>query len=350
MTMESTYFGTTKKGEKVEEIIIINDNHVSIAVTTFGAILTSVRTPDSDGHISTISLGFNELMDYEEDHPYLGATVGRVANRIARGQFSLAQKKYKLAINNGLNHLHGGLKGFDKQVWKYTKKKNADFCSVTMSHTSPDGDEGYPGNLDVIVKFTLNNRNELIIDYFAKTDQKTIVNLTNHSYWNLKGAGRGTIRDHSIYINANHYLPVDDTSIPTGELASVHDTPFFFLNERRINDDIDCIGGYDHCFALNHPNVKKREMLHGCTVFERSSGRRMEIFTDQPGVQFYTGNFLEGVQTKNGEVNKQEAFALETQNFPDSINQKGFPSAVLNPGKEYKTQTIYKFSVEPKVF
>lgn len=347
MYVEKTSFGMTKEKKKITQITMNNDNHISVSVINFGATLTSLRAPDSSGHVDNITLGFNKLIDYEEEHPYLGATVGRFANRIAKGRFKLGRRVIKLDVNNGPNHLHGGLKGFDKKVWDFKTSEGRDACSVTMSCLSEDGDEGYPGNLKVEVKFTLTNENELKIDYFATTDKTTVINLTNHAYWNLKGAGTGKVHDHSIYINADRYLPIDETSIPTGELATVHNTPFYFLDERKIGEEIDKVNGYDHCYVLNHDEDSPGE-LHACTVFDSENGRRMEVFTDQPGVQFYTGNYLSKVQTINGEVNEQEAFCLETQNFPDSVNRKEFPSPVLKPGEEYKTSTVYKFSFEPR--
>lgn len=348
MYFECTFFGKTREGEKIEQIILNNDNNVSVSVINFGATITSFRTPDSNGHIDNIMLGFNKLIDYEDEHPYIGATVGRYANRIAKGKFKLGNKNYKLATNNGPNHLHGGLKGFDKKIWDFKTEKASDYCAVIMSCTSADGEEGYPGNLSVEVKFTLNNNNELNILYKASTDKKTIINLTNHSYWNLGGAGSGLIHDHSIYINADNYLPVNETLIPTGEINSVHATPFNFLNERRVGDDIEQVGGFDHCYVLNHSENEKK-MIHASTVFCKETGRRMEVLTDQPGMQFYTGNFLDKLQTINGVINKQEAFCLETQNFPDAINQKNFPSPILSPKESYQTSTTYRFSVEPKI-
>ncbi len=348
--IEQQIFGMTREGQPVHKIILKNKNKIRISIINFGAILASVSTPDADGEPGCIALGFNSLTDYENDHPYLGATVGRFANRIKDGTFTLARKKYTLATNNGPNHLHGGNIGFDKKMWDFTVSQTKESSSVSLSLTSPDGEEGYPGELKVNVTYTLNDNNELSIDYLATTDKKTIINLTNHSYWNLKGVGQGTIKNHTLFINADSYLPINETSIPTGEILPVKESPFYFLEERKIGDDIDTINGYDHCYALNHENIKKRTCIHACTTFDSDSGRRLEIYTDQPGLQLYTGNFLNNIQTHNGVVNRQEAFALETQNFPDAPNQKEFPSSVLNPGEEYKTKTIFKFSIEPRKF
>lgn len=345
MYCEKTNFGKTKSGKNIVQITMNNNNNMAISLISFGATLTNVSMPNARGEIQNITLGFNKLVDYEEDHPYLGSTVGRYANRIAKGQFKIGSKKYKLAVNNGPNHLHGGLEGFNKKIWDCQTETGDNHCSATFTYTSSDKEEGYPGNLTVKVTYTLTNLNEIIIDYYATSDATTPVNLTNHAYWNLDGAGAGTIKGHSIYINADNYLPVDDTLIPTGEFASVHGSPFFFLNERPIGDNIDDIDGYDHCYVLNHQDINNRSMIHAATVFSKNSGRRMEVFTDQPGMQFYTGNFLENVKTINGVVNRQEAFALETQNFPDAVNKPNFPSPFIKKGQEYKTRTIYKFTI-----
>lgn len=349
MYVEKTNFGKTKKENKaIIQYIMTNDNNMSVSVINYGATLTQVDVPDSNGEIQNVTLGFSRLSPYEEDHPYLGSLVGRFANRIAKGKFSLDSKEYSLAINNGPNHLHGGIEGFNKKVWDASEERGVNYSSVIFEYLSPDGEENYPGNLKVKVTYTLTNENELVIDYEAQTDKKTILNLTNHAYWNLNGAGEGSITDHLLHLNANYYLPVDETQIPTGTLASVEDTPFSFLHERCIGDCIQEIDGYDHCYVLNHPNIEERKVIHAATAFSRKTGRRLEIFTDQPGIQFYTGNFLDKVQTMNGEVNRQEAFALECQNFPDAINKNNFPSPVLSPNEKYKSRTIYKFSVEQK--
>lgn len=351
MYIEKTNFGKRQADNKaITQYTMTNDNNMSVSVINFGATLTRVDVPDLEGEVQNVTLGFSRLSPYEEDHPYLGALVGRVANRIAKGKFILDSKEYSLAINNGPNHLHGGISGFNKKVWESNEESGSNYSAVIFTYTSPDGEENYPGNLSVKVTYTLTNDNELVIDYEAKTDKKTIVNLTNHAYWNLNGAGEGKITDHLLHINANHYLPVDENLIPTGELTSVEDTPFSFLHERCIGDSIEEVGGYDHCYVLNHPNLEKRKVIHAASAFSRTTGRRLEVFTDQPGIQLYTGNFLDKVQTMNGEVNRQEAFALECQNFPDAINKNHFPSPILNPGETYKTRTIYKFSVEQKTF
>lgn len=346
MYLEKTNFGKTKTGKNIIQITMNNNNNMAISLINYGATLTNVSLPNAKGEIQNITLGFNKLIDYEEEHPYLGATVGRYANRIAKGQFKIGTKKYSLAVNNGPNHLHGGIEGFNKKIWECQTQTGENHCSATFSYTSNKNEEGYPGTLVTQVTYTLTNLNEIIIDYNATADATTPVNLTNHAYWNLNGAGSGSIKGHSIYINANNYLPVDETLIPTGNFAPVADTPFFFLNERPIGDSIDEINGYDHCYVLNHKDLHNTSMIHAATVFSKESGRRMEVFTDQPGMQFYTGNFLENVKTINGVVNRQEAFALETQNFPNAVNQPNFPNPFLKKGDNYKTRTIYKFTIQ----
>lgn len=340
-------FGKLKDGEAVTLYTLTNKNGAVAKVMTYGAILTELHVPDKNGKMGDVVLGFDNLAAYEKGHPFFGATVGRVANRIAKGRFKLDGKTYKLAINNGPNTLHGGLKGFDKKVWKAEEVKSAAGPAVRFTLHSPDMDEGFPGNLDASVTYTLTDDNAVRLDYTARTDRATYVNLTNHSYFNL--AGDGEVRYHVVQFNADKYTPVDDTMIPTGEIKSVAGTPFDFRKPTAIGARIDDIsgnpGGYDHNMVVNHKNGA-HSLAHFATVYEPTTGRVMDMWTTEPGVQFYTGNFLDGSLTgKNGVVyNKNFAFCLEAQDFPDAINHPNFPSPILRPGQTYSQTTIYKFS------
>lgn len=340
-------FGKLKDGEAVTLYTLTNKNGAVAKVMTYGAILTELHVPDKNGKMGDVVLGFDNLAAYEKGHPFFGATVGRVANRIAKGRFKLDGKTYKLAINNGPNTLHGGLKGFDKKVWKAEEVKSAAGPAVRFTLHSPDMDEGFPGNLDASVTYTLTDDNAVRLDYTARTDKATYVNLTNHSYFNL--AGDGEVRYHVVQFNADKYTPVDDTMIPTGEIKSVAGTPFDFRKPTAIGARIDDIsgnpGGYDHNMVVNHKNGA-HSLAHFATVYEPTTGRVMDMWTTEPGVQFYTGNFLDGSLTgKNGVVyNKNFAFCLEAQDFPDAINHPNFPSPILRPGQTYSQTTIYKFS------
>jgi aldose 1-epimerase len=340
-------FGKLKDGEAVTLYTLTNKNGAVAKVMTYGAILTELHVPDKNGKMGDVVLGFDNLAAYERGHPFFGATVGRVANRIAKGRFKLDGKTYKLAINNGPNTLHGGLKGFDKKVWKAEEVKSAAGPAVRFTLHSPDMDEGFPGNLDASVTYTLTDDNAVRLDYTARTDKATYVNLTNHSYFNL--AGDGEVRYHVVQFNADKYTPVDDTMIPTGEIKSVAGTPFDFRKPTAIGARIDDIpgnpGGYDHNMVVNHKNGA-HSLAHFATVYEPTTGRVMDMWTTEPGVQFYTGNFLDGSLTgKNGVVyNKNFAFCLEAQDFPDAINHPNFPSPILRPGQTYSQTTIYKFS------
>lgn len=336
-------FGAMNDGREVQLFTLTNSNGMEVSITNYGGIVTSIRVPDKNGTIENVVLGFDDLEQYKSGHPFFGAIAGRYANRIANGRFTLHGEEYELATNNGENHLHGGNEGFDKKLWD--AELNEDENSVTLSYLSPDGEEGYPGNLDVDVTYTLTEENELRIDYHATTNKSTVVNLTNHSYFNLSGDPSQGILDHLLTIQADRYTPVDDGLIPTGELRPVEGTPFDFTEPETVGARIDSIPpGYDHNFVLNNPDSGVRKIA---TVEHEESGRIMEVFTDQPGVQLYTGNFLDGslMDRQGNPIQQYAALCLETQTFPDSPNKQSFPSAVLNPNETYETTTIYQFKV-----
>jgi aldose 1-epimerase len=346
-TLEKKPFGKTKDGTPVD-LYILNNAHGMIAkVMTYGGILTELKVPDRDGKSANVVLGFDDLEGYLAGHPFFGATVGRVANRIAKGKFTLNGREYKLATNNGPNALHGGLKGFDKVVWKAEPVNVPDGVAVKFTYQSPNGEEGYPGNLTATVTYTLTSKNELRLDYTATTDKATPVNLSNHTYFNLAGPGSGDILGHELMLAADKYTPVDKTLIPTGKIEPVQGTPLDFTKPVAIGARIDQLkgkpNGYDHNFVLRSGG--KRRAL-AARVREPKSGRVMEMFTTEPGVQFYTGNFLDGSVKGNGGVayKKHQGFCLEAQHFPDSVNHPNFPSTILEPGQTYKQTTIYKFS------
>ena len=341
-----TSFGTVS-GQPVELFTLRNAHGVEITATNYGAIITSIVTPDRNGRAGDIVLGFDSLDAYLKDPPYFGAVVGRYGNRIAKGRFTLDGRTYTLATNNGPNHLHGGVKGFDKVVWKAEPLSGR--TGVMFSRRSPDGEEGYPGNLDVRITYELTDRNELAIDYHATTDKGTPVNLTQHWYFNL--AAEGDILGHQLTIAADRYTPVDSTLIPTGELASVEGTPFDFRKSTAIgarieqaNEQLKNGNGYDHNWVLNRTGAGRQLAAR---VVEPKTGRTLEVSTTEPGLQFYTGNFLDGKITgKGGRVyQRRNGFCLETQHFPDSPNQPTFPSAILRPGGVYASQTVFTFGV-----
>ncbi len=341
-------------GKPVDMVTLKNSHGMEVQAISYGAIITSIKVPDRSGKIADVVLGFDSPDQYwhEPTPPYFGAVVGRYGNRIAKGKFSLDGKAYTLAINNAPNSLHGGNKGFDKQVYDVTTMDDANQSSATFSRTSPDGEEGYPGNLQVRITYRLTEKNELMVDYHATTDKATPVNLTQHSYFNLAGEGSGTILDHVLTIDADRYTPVDATLIPTGDLAPVEGTPFDFRKATaigaRINDQNPQLkngNGYDHNWVLNR---KGDGLQHAVTVTDPKSGRTLDISTLEPGVQFYTGNFLDGtIKGKGGKVyGLRGALCLETQHYPDSPNQKTFPSTILQPGKSYDTRTVFAFSAK----
>ncbi|MBN1996699.1 galactose mutarotase [candidate division KSB1 bacterium] len=343
-------FGSVN-GQAVELYTLVNTHGVKVQIATYGGIVTSIQVPDRNGQLADVVLGYDNLDEYVQNNPYFGCIVGRYGNRIAQAEFELDGVSYSLAANNGPNHLHGGLVGFDKVVWSAKPVEGKDKVGVELTYTSNDGEEGYPGNLQVTVTYTLDNENALQIDYYAVTDKKTIVNLTNHSYFNLNDAGAAPILDHQLMINADEFTPVDNTLIPTGELRSVEGTPFDFRKATAIgarigadDEQLKFGGGYDHNFVVNG---QAGELRLAAEVTEPVTGRAMEVWTTEPGIQFYSGNFLDGSITgKNGIVYQQRnGLCLETQHFPDSPNQPEFPSTVLEPGDEYKTTTIYKFKV-----
>jgi aldose 1-epimerase len=341
-----TAFGNTD-GHAVDKFTLRNANGLEVDAISYGAIITSIRIPDRNGKFDDVVLGFDTLEPYTKPHPYFGAVVGRYGNRIAKGQFTLDGHTYKLATNNGPNHLHGGNRGFDKFVWDAQVVSGR--TAVTFSRTSPDGEEGYPGALVARVTYELNDRNELAIRYQATTDKATPVNLTQHTYFNL--AGGGDILGHQMQISADRYTLVDSTLIPTGELASVERTPFDFRTPTAIGARIEQAHeqlknglGYDHNWVLNNSGPT----LHpAARVVEPASGRTLEVTTTEPGVQFYSGNFLDGTLTgKGGRVYaRRTGFCLETQHYPDSPNQPSFPSTIVKPGAEYRSQTVFRFGV-----
>jgi len=348
-TVTKTSFGKTVAGENVDLYTLRNAHGVEAKITNYGGILISLKVPDRNGKFDDVVLGFNNLDDYLKGHPYFGALIGRYGNRIAKGRFTLNGVEYKLAVNNGENHLHGGIKGFDKVVWTGREMKTSAGPAVVLTYLSKDGEEGYPGNLRVRVVYTLTNNDELKIDYTATTDKDTVINLTHHSYFNLAGEGNGDILNHRVTIVANRFVPTDAGSIPTGELRRVTSTPFDFLKPHaigeRINQDEEQLkfgNGYDHTWVING---RAGAMRLAATAYEPTSGRLMQVWTTEPGMQFYTGNFLDGTLTgKSGKIYQRRfGFCFETQHFPDSPNHPSFPTTTLRKGATYKSTTIYRF-------
>jgi aldose 1-epimerase len=345
-------YGTTADGKAVAEYTLTNASGAEVKIITYGGIITSLRVPDRNGNFDNIVLGFNKLSDYETKNPYFGALIGRYGNRIANATFTLDGTDYTLAANNGVNSLHGGNKGFDKVVWAANEVPGDADVGLELSYLSPDAEEGYPGNLSVTVVYTLTADNSIKIDYTATTDKATVVNLTHHSYFNLGGNGSGPIYNEILQINADQYTPVDATLIPTGELADVTGTPFDFREPKTIGagirsgDEQVVLGrGYDHNFVLNRADITSLEKA--AYLYDPATGRGMEVWTTEPGLQFYTGNFLDGtlVGSSGGMYRQGEGLCLETQHFPDSPNQADFPSTELKPEDTYHTMTVYKFII-----
>ncbi len=355
-------FGTTSTGEVVDLFTMTNANGIEVRAITYGGIILSIKTPDRDGRWDDIVLGFDSLEPYEAGSPYFGSIIGRYGNRIAGGRFTLDGETFALATNNGPNHLHGGDIGFDKVVWRGEPFEREDAVGVVFTYSSPDGEEGYPGTLNVRVTYTLTDADELIFDYHATTDRATPVNLTQHSYFNLAGAAADNVLGHELTIDASRFTPVDSTLIPTGELVPVEGTPFDFRTARSIGARIDVDDpqlqnglGYDHNFVLDaDPNVTSgltenigASLHRAAFVLEPVTGRTLEIHTEEPGIQFYSGNFLDGtIAGKAGRAyGHRSGFCLETQHYPDSPNQPAFPSTILRPGEEYATRTVLIFGV-----
>ncbi|MCB2409678.1 aldose epimerase family protein [Hymenobacter lucidus] len=347
----TTSFGTTHDGTAVQLYTLTNAHGLQVSITNYGGTITSLLVPDKDGKLSDIVLGFDNVSGYQSPEylksgPYFGALIGRYGNRIAKGKFTLDGKQYTLATNNGPNHLHGGQKGFDKVVWQAEPGTSADGQTLTLSYLSKDGEEGYPGNLNVMVVYTLTNDDALKIDYSATTDKATPVNLTNHAYFNLSLGQSDDVLEHEVTLHASRYTVVDDTLIPTGELRPVPGSPFDFTRPHHIGERIEQVpGGYDHNWVLNpgsgdgaHP---------AALVYDFASGRTLTVTTTEPGVQFYTGNFLDGtLQGKDGiTYGKHAGFCLETQHFPDSPNHADFPGTILHPGTPLQSTTVYAFGV-----
>jgi aldose 1-epimerase len=333
-----------KDGKKVYLYTLTNKHNMQVKITNYGCIVTAWMAPDKNGKESNIILGFDSLERYTAAVPFFGAVVGRYGNRIAKGQFTLDGTTYKLAANSGGNHLHGGTKGFDKRVWDVSPI-NANKPSLKLHYISHDGEEGYPGNLDVTVTYTLTDKNELEIEYNATTDKATPVNLTNHSYFNLTGDVRNTILNHRLWIDADNYTPTDNGSIPTGEIKPVKGTPYDFTSSHKVGERIDSVrNGYDNNFVLNR---KSSGLKRVALVSDEISGRRLEVYTTEPGLQFYSANFLSpSLKLSNGQpVNRRTALCLETQHFPDSPNHPNFPNTILRPGEKFRSLTKYKLSV-----
>lgn len=350
-TIVKSDYGTSQSGEKVESYKLKNAAGMEVDIITYGGRITNLSVPDNKGAFSNVVLNFNSLQQYEKDNPFFGALIGRFGNRIAKATFSIDDKAYPLAANDGDNSLHGGVKGFDKVVWTVKDVKEGDNASLTLTYLSKDMEEGFPGNLAVTVIYTLSNDNTLEVAYSATTDKKTVINLTQHAYFNLSGDFSNKILDHELTLDADAYLPVDATLIPTGEIAKVAGTPFDFTTSKTVGKEIEAEDdqlkkglGYDHCWVLNNQDKGMRSVA---LVKHASSGRTMEVLTTEPAMQFYTGNFLDGTLPTNagGVYEQRTGFCLETQHYPDAPNQEAFPSTLLSPGETYSTKTTFKFAV-----
>ena len=355
LKIDKTQFGKTIDGNDVDQYILTNNKGMEVRIINYGGIITSWTAADKNGDYKDIVLGFNTLAEYEVENPYFGALIGRYCNRIAGGKFNIDEREYTLSANNGPNHLHGGLKGFDKVVWDAKTIVRDSAVSLELSYLSKDMEEGYPGNLETKVTYTLNNEDELSVSYEATTDKPTIVNLTQHSYFNLTADFNQDILDHEIVINADSFLPVDNALIPTVDLMAVNKTPFDFRTPTAIgkqigdkNTQLENGMGYDHCWVLNDQDKGLRFIA---SAYEPVSGRLLEVYSDKPGVQLYSGNFLDGTLPNklNGTYQYRTGFCLETQHYPDSPNQKNFPSVILNPGEKYKSKTVFRLATKPLI-
>jgi aldose 1-epimerase len=343
--------------------VLTNKNGMAVKAITYGGIITSIRVPDTSGTFENVVLGFDELArylsdEYREASPYFGAIIGRYANRIEDGRFTLDSQAYKMATNNGPNHLHGGDEGFNRRLWKAEPFENDSARGVVFTYTSPDGEEGYPGRLDTEVTYTLTDDNELVFGYRATTTEATPVNLTQHSYFNLSGQSEGTILDHRLTINADAFTFVNENLVPTGELQPVEGTPFDFTMAtpigariNQVNQQLQYAGGYDHNFVLNREDAGAGSLVRAARVYDPESGRHLTVRTTEPGLQFYSGNFLDGrLEGPNGPYEYRSGLALETQHFPNSPNEENFPSTILRPGETYRSRTVYEFSTREEFF
>ena len=352
VTVAKKEYGSTPSGQKVDQYILKNQKGMEVTIITYGGIITSLKVPNKIGISEEVVIGFSNLEQYTKDNPYFGALIGRYGNRIAKGKFTLDGKEYQLTINNKPNTLHGGPEGFHRVIWTVEEAKSGETASLKLKYVSKDMEEGYPGNLTVFVTYTLKNDNRLEVVYEATTDKKTVVNLTQHSYFNLSADFTKPILDHEITIAADKLVQVNADLIPTGKLIDVNNTPFDFRKPKAISANIETKDeqlkkgfGYDHCWVLN--NQDKGERLTA-TAYHANSGRLLEVYTDQPGIQLYTGNYLDGTlpMRNGGNYAHRTGFCLETQHYPDAPNQKDFPSTVLSPAENYKTKTTFKFSVK----
>ena len=352
VSITKSFYGKTKDNKKIDLYSFKNKNGMQVDIINYGGIITSLKVPDKNGETEDIVLGYNKLEDYINENPYFGSIIGRYGNRIAKGKFNLNGNQYTLATNNDENHLHGGNIGFDKVIWEAETKINSNSSSLILKYLSRDMEEGYPGNLYTTVTYKITNDNSVEIKYEAQTDKTTVINLTQHSYFNLSGDFNQSILNHKVKINANQFLPVNKSLIPTGNKLNVSMTPFDFRNYKEIKKDINADdlqlnygNGYDHCWVLNDYKNGYRLVA---SAFHEESGRLMEVYSDQPGLQFYTGNFLDGSlpQKEEGFYNFRSGFCMETQHFPNSPNQPDFPSVTLNPNEKYNSKTTYKFKIK----
>ncbi|WP_179004542.1 aldose epimerase family protein [Winogradskyella forsetii] len=346
-------FGKTNDSTTVQQYTLKNSNGVELNVITYGGRITSLKVPNKDGKLENVVLGHDTMEGYlRDDNPFFGALIGRFGNRIAKGKFTLDGKEYNLETNDGANHLHGGVLGFDRVIWKVTPMEGKEDSALKLTYLSKDGEEGYPGNLEVTVIYTLTKDNALEVSYEATTDKTTVINLTQHAYFNLTGDFSKDILNHDVVIDADTYLPVDETLIPTGEIRKVEGTPFDFTSAKKVGKEIGSDNeqlkrgqGYDHCWVLNG---EKGDMRFVASAYDESSGRFMEILSTEPAIQFYTGNFLDGTlpNPNGGTYAHRTGFCLETQHYPDSPNQEAFPTTVLHPDETYSTKTTFKFSIK----